>query len=98
MSQHTFLLVMTCGAAVLALWIIARFAGFGPRSFRGALAHVVAAMILLRLVLPTALDAIGTSGLPAAPYIQLFGLALPLFVYAFLSGGWVTRLAVGQMR
>jgi VIT1/CCC1 family predicted Fe2+/Mn2+ transporter len=27
-----------------------------------------------------------------------FGVALPLFVYAFLSGGWVTRLSMGLLR
>ena len=35
------------------------------------------------------MDAIGASGIPAAAYVELFGVALPLFVYAFLSGGWV---------
>jgi hypothetical protein len=98
MSPHTFVLILTCGAAVLALWIIARFTGFGPTSFAGAVAHVVAAMVLLKLVLPPGLDVISASGLPATSYLKLFGLALPLLVYAFLSGGWATRLAIGHLR
>jgi hypothetical protein len=64
----------------------------------GAIAHVVAAIVLLRVVLPPVIDAVGESGLPAATYVQVFGVALPLFVYAFLSGGWVTRAAIGLLR
>ena len=83
---------------MLALWIIARFTSFGPRSVGWAAAHVVAAVVLLTLVLPPAMDAVGTSGIPAATYVQVFGVALPLFIYAFLSGGWVARAAIGLLR
>jgi hypothetical protein len=95
-SLHAFVLVLTCGAALLALWILARFTRFGPRSIPVAVAHVIVAMVLLKLALPPALHAVGS--LPAAPYVKLFGVALPLFVYAFLSSGWVTRLAINQLR
>ena len=36
--------------------------------------------------------------IPGATYLQVFGVALPLLVYAFLSGGWVTRVALGMLR
>ena len=98
MSDEAFTLVLTCGAAALALWIIVRYTDFGPRSILGGIVHVVVAMVLLRLALPPALDVVGTSGLPASMYLQVFGLALPMLVYAFLSGGWVTRAAVGLLR
>ena len=98
MSTHAFMLLLVCGAASLALWIIARYTGFGPRTIAGAIVHVVAAMVLLRVLLPQAIDAVGESGLPAATYVQVFGVALPLFVYAFLSGGWVARVALGLLR
>ena len=29
--------------------------------------------------------------------MELFGVALPLFIYAFLSGGWVGRAALGLL-
>ena len=64
----------------------------------GALVHVLAAFLLLLLVLPPAMDAVRYSGIPAVAYVQLFGLALPVFTYTFLSGGWVTRAAIGQLR
>jgi hypothetical protein len=98
MSAHAFTLLLVCGAASLALWIIARYTDFGPRSVAGAIAHVVAAMVLLMVLLPPAIDAVGASGIPAATYVQVFGVAFPLLVYAFLSGGWVTRAAIGLLR
>lgn len=98
MSAHAFVLLLTCGAGLLALWIIARFTNFGPRSVGWAAAHVVAALVLLTVLLPPAIDAIGASGIPAATYVQVFGVALPFFVYAFLSGGWVTRAAIDLLR
>jgi hypothetical protein len=97
-SPHAFTLLLVCGAASLALWIIARYTDFGPRSVAGAIVHVVASMVLLTVLLPPAIDAVDASGIPAATYVQVFGVALPLFVYAFLSGGWVTRAALGLLR
>jgi hypothetical protein len=97
-SAHTFTLLLVCGAASLALWIIARYTGFGPHSIRGAIINVVAAMVLLLVLLPPVIDAVGASGIPAATYVQVFGVALPLLVYAFLSGGWATRVALGLLR
>ncbi len=88
---------MTCGAALLALWIMARYTSFGPRSVGWAVVHVVVACVVLRL-LPFAFDAIRASGIPAAAYVEVFAVALPLFVYAFLSGGWVGRAALGLLR
>jgi hypothetical protein len=55
-------------------------------------------MVLLQLLLPFGLDAVEASGVPAADYVKVFGIALPLFVYAFLSGGWTTRAAMGLLR
>lgn len=97
MSVHTFVLALTCGAAVLALWIMARFANLGPRSVIWAFVHVVIACLLLRM-LPLALDAISGRGVPAAAYVELFVVVLPLLVYAFLSGGWFGRAAMGLLR
>jgi hypothetical protein len=97
-SPQAFTLLLVCGAASLALWIIARYTNFGPRSIAAAIVHVVVAMVLLTVLLPAAIDAVGTSGIPAATYVQVFGVALPLLVYGFLSGGWVTRVALGLLR
>jgi hypothetical protein len=96
-SVHAFVLVLLAGAAALALWILARYSTFGPRTLIWAFIHVVAAMVLLQFV-SVPLGLINHSGLPAARFLCAFGVALPLFVYAFLSGGWVTRLSLGLLR
>jgi hypothetical protein len=96
-SVHAFVLTLTCGAALLALWIMARYTNFGPRSVGWAIVHAVIACVVLRL-LPFALDAVRSIGIPAVAYVELFGVALPLFIYAFLSGGWVGRAAMGLLR
>jgi hypothetical protein len=97
LSVHTFVLVLLGGAAALALWILARYSSFGPRTLVWAIIHVVAAMTLLQFV-SVPLGLVNSSGLPAARFLCAFGIALPLFVYAFLSGGWITRLSVGLLR
>jgi hypothetical protein len=97
-SPTVFGIILAAGAAVLALWIMLRFTNFGPRTIAWAVGHAVLACVLLQLLLPAAFDAISTSGLPAVLYLQVFGVALPLLVYAFLSGGWTARLAMGLLR
>ena len=97
MGVQAFVLALTCGAALLALWILTRFTNFGPRSLVWAIVHVIVACVLLRVV-PSELQSTSSSSFPAARYLTVFGVALPLFVYAFLSGGWVARLAIGHLR
>ncbi|HXK16082.1 MAG TPA: hypothetical protein VNH45_16240 [Gaiellaceae bacterium] len=97
MSVHTFVFVLLGGSAALALWILARYSNFGPRKLVWAVIHVVVAMTLLQFV-SVPLDLVNASGLPAARFLCAFGVALPLFVYAFLSGGWITRLSMGLLR
>ncbi len=97
MSVHAFVLVLLGAAAALALWILARYSSFGPRTLGWAIAHVIAAMALLQFV-SVPLGVINGSGLPAARFLCVFGVALPLFVYTFLSAGWITRLSIGLLR
>jgi len=98
LSASTFMLFLLVGAAAVAFWIIVRYSGFGPQTVVRAIVHVIVAIVLLHLLLPVGLDAVDAAGLPAADYVQVFGVALPLFVYAFLSGGWTTRAAMGLLR
>jgi hypothetical protein len=98
LSPETFTLMLVCGGAAIALWIIARYTNFGPHTIKGAVLHVAAAIVLLKIVLPPLIDAAGAISIPGAMYLQVFGVALPLLVYAFLSGGWVTRVAIGLLR
>lgn len=97
LSVHTFVVALLGGSAALALWILARYANFGPHKLAWAIIHVVAAMTLLQFI-SVPLGLVNSSGVPAARFLCAFGIALPLFVYAFLSGGWVTRLSLGLLR
>jgi phosphoglycerol transferase MdoB-like AlkP superfamily enzyme len=97
-SPHAFTVVLVVSAAVLALWIMLRYSRFGPQTLVRAMAHAMVAMLLLRLLLPVGMDAVDASGVPAALYVKVFGVALPVFVYAFLSGGWTTRAAIDLLR
>jgi hypothetical protein len=94
--MQAFMFALVLGSAVLALWILVRFAENRPRSLTVAIVHVVAAMVLLEVVLPLALSSV--SGLPAYRFIDVFALALPLLVYAFLTGGWATYAAIDRLR
>jgi hypothetical protein len=96
-NVQVFLYLLMAGSAAIALWILVRHAGFGPRSLFWAGVHAVVAYCLLRLV-PAVLPALGSDESVAFRYVTAFGIALPMFVYGFLSGGWVTRAAMGLLR
>ena len=96
LSVHAFVLVLLGAAAALALWILAG-TQLRARTLGWAIAHVIAAMALLQFV-SVPLGVINGSGLPAARFLCVFGVALPLFVYTFLSAGWITRLSIGLLR
>src|SRR4051794_17090629 len=97
MSAQSFGLALMVASALLAFWILWRYAGFGPKSILWAAVNVIVAYAALRTV-PFAIDRIGTSGPTRVEYVEIFGIALPALVYAFLSGGWMARLAVGLLR
>lgn len=97
MTAQSFGLALVAGSALLAFWILWRHAGFGPKSIVWAAVHAILAVAVLRSV-PYALDRIGNSGPDTIEYIEIFAIALPALVYGFLSGGWVTRVALGALR
>jgi hypothetical protein len=96
-SGQQFAILLMIGAAALALWILWRYASFGPKTLFWALAHVVLACVVLRM-LPLAFPSPGSAATSLRLYVEVFALALPALVYAFLSGGWVARIAVGLLK
>ncbi|HEY7207143.1 MAG TPA: hypothetical protein VH416_02790 [Gaiellaceae bacterium] len=97
MNLHTFAIALALAAGLLALWILVRFETAGPRTVVAAFANVVLAILVLRLVVPTVMGAVQHRGLPADKFVAAFGVALPGFVYAFLSGAWTMRVFVRQL-
>jgi hypothetical protein len=94
--QHTvilaaFLLTYLAGAAVLALWIDVRFRRLAPGDLRWAMAHLVAATVANE-ALDARLGGFVASSLPHGTLIAIFGVILPLVVYA-LAAIWVLRIA-----
>ncbi len=85
MSNGTFALVLTAGAALLALWIDARLPKLAPATMRWVLLHVGAAVLTLQ-VIPGA-------GSNTMIYVVLFGVVLPALVYSFLAAIWFIKLA-----
>ena len=75
MTPQSYGLILIVGSALLAFWILWRYAGFGPKSILWAAVHAVLACAVLRSV-PYALDRIGTSGPETIEYVEIFGIAL----------------------
>lgn len=85
MSNGTFAVVLTMGAALIALWIDARLPKLAPVKMWRVLMHFVVAFAAIQLI-PGA-----TSN--TMIYVALFGVALPALVYCFLSAIWFIKLA-----
>jgi hypothetical protein len=79
-----FELVFFTAAAVLALWIDARFPQLAPRSFSTRVLIGIVATFALPLV---PVDVSSRRGL----MLSFFGGVLPALVFAFLTGLWLLR-------
>lgn len=89
-----FLLADFVSAALLALWVAARFPRLGPRSVRSAVGLLVVGMGLVQL------NELGIGlvvRLPYGGYAALFGCVLPSFFAAFLAVAWLLRLLAGSL-
>jgi hypothetical protein len=90
MSNGIFLLALTAGAALLAMWLHVRFPSLTPGRMTSSLFHVGAAFALLKL-----------SALYGAGSLTVFGtvvlLLLPALVYALLCTIWILKHAQAAM-
>jgi hypothetical protein len=89
-----FLRVELVGSALLALWVVARYPGFGPKSLRSAVGVAVIALGVMQ-VAPLGLGPI--IRLPHGTYAALFGCVLPSFFATFLAAAWLMRVFAGQL-
>lgn len=89
-SATTTTILFTCGAAVLAIWTIARFPNRGPRGIGWSFLHVVAAFALASLV-PRAIELVtGVAG-GSAILVATLLVILPALLYMFLATLWLFR-------
>jgi hypothetical protein len=85
MSSGTFLIVLTAGAALLAMWLHVRFPSLGPDRMARAVVHAAAAFVLVRVA--------GGVGDSLTGFAAVMLLVLPALVYALLCTIWVLQHA-----
>jgi hypothetical protein len=93
-SVSVFLCAELVAAAVLALWVVARYPRLGPKSLRPALVVVGAVFVVLQL---SSFGVTPLLGLPHGVYLTLFGYALPTFFASFLAAAWLMRVLAGAL-
>ena len=96
MSADAFIACMFVGAALLAGWFLVRFERVGPRSLIGAVCGWAASGALI-FAIPSFVEAVIAWDLPEARLFVIFGVALPIFTYFFLSGAWFMRTVMGSL-
>jgi hypothetical protein len=90
-SVHTFVMILCCGAAALALWVVVRLPQLGPRDLRRALLHILLSIAVGYVTAP-AIGAVAAVGVPGAQYVGTFAVALPALTYMFLATAWLMRV------
>jgi hypothetical protein len=91
MSPHSFVVVLVFASAVLAFWVGARFPTLGPHRLAYAVLNLFCGLAAIRAI-PGLTNAVLGMSAEVAKYLVPFGVALPLFTYAFLTGLWLLRL------
>jgi hypothetical protein len=97
MTVHQFLVVLTLGAGLLALWINFRFPKLAPEGIWTAFVHVGAAILAGQVLLPILTHALPDLSPVAQALLITFALGLPALVYALLASIWVIRIAQGAL-
>jgi hypothetical protein len=90
MSNSTFVLAFAAGAALLAVWVHARFPSLAPERLGKTILHAATAFVLLKLT-----SHFGQGSTSAVAIV--FVLVLPALVYALLCTIWVLRHAQAAM-
>ena len=86
MSNSTFLIALTVGAGLLAMWVHVRFPALAPERMGRAIVHAATAFVLLKLA-----AAFGAGSLTAFATVLL--LVLPALTYALLCTLWILKHA-----
>lgn len=95
MNVHSILLVYTCGAAVLAIWLVARFPRFGPSTILGATGMLLAAFAVAAIVPAVVQTLVGDDGNRMGGFVALVGLVLPTLAAMFWSAARLLRAFCG---
>lgn len=96
-SLGAFIIVLTLGAAALALWTVVRFPGLGPTTLGGALLQVAIALAAGWVLVPAGMKSALAFDPPAGPLLAIFVFALPSLGYLFLASLWAMRVLQQMM-
>jgi hypothetical protein len=88
-NGYEILLGFCLGGAALALWLLVRFPGAGPRRPATMIAALLAVGLLLRVTSPIFAALVGVGGV-AVP-LALLGIVLPCLTLAFWVSGCLLR-------
>jgi hypothetical protein len=94
MDLHSLLLVYSCGAAGLAIWLVARFPTFGPNTIMGSTGMLLAAFGVAAVV-PPVVQALVGDGNRLGGFVALVGLVLPTLALLFWSAVRLFRACCG---
>ena len=97
MSLGTFVIALTLGAALLALWAGVRFPRMGPDTLSGAMLQVALALVAGWFLVPAAMSTVVGWGEPAGPILAVLLFALPALTYLFLASLWAMRVLQQMM-
>jgi hypothetical protein len=92
-----FIIVLTLGAAALALWTLVRFPKLGPETLFGALIQVALAMAAGAFVVPAGMRSALAFEPPTGPMLAVFAFVLPGLSYLFLATLWAMRVLQQMM-
>ena len=92
MSLGVFVIAMTVGAALLALWTSFRFPRIAPETLSGALVHVAVALLAGWFLVPAAVTSVVDWASPTGPLIAMLLFVLPALTYLFLASLWAMRM------
>jgi hypothetical protein len=91
-SIGAFIVVLTLGAAAIALWAITRFPKLGPETLTRALLQVMIALAAGFLIVPAGMRSMLTLEPPTGPLLATFLFAFPGLTYLFLASLWAMRV------
>jgi hypothetical protein len=98
MSVGLFLILITAGAAAIALWLDTRFPKLAPKDMRQGLLHVGASIVIAQLAVPLLIKALAEAGSPLGILLALFGIAFPALTYCLLASVWIIKGLQGALR
>jgi hypothetical protein len=91
LSAHTFNVILTPCAAVLAYWLTIRFPNLRPRTVAASCAHLAVAYLAIMTVAGSLIAFLYALPVPGSFELAAVAGALIPIVYLFLSLCWIVR-------